>query len=86
MTPKEAISYAAGMLKNGGNKQKQDFVKVVTKALEKQIPTKPKLAILGHYPDARMCPSCGTLVRIKMSDIVLDYCPYCSQAIDWSEE
>lgn len=82
------------MLKNGGNKQKQDFVNIVTESLEKQIPKKPKYKEFGasKYWD---CPVCGEVVLSHIDGIPLkneynhDHCGGCGQALlwtDWSEE
>lgn len=83
MTLKEAINYANGMLKDGGNKQKQDFVKVVTEALEKQILKKPLHSGLNYD-----CPTCLDnvgMLTIRGRVIKHHHCR-CGQSIDWSEE
>ena len=55
------------------------------KALEKQIPKKPKLIEEQYirYSMNYICPECGK--RFSGTGIA-DYCYHCGQALDWSEE
>ncbi len=54
-------------------------------ALEKQIPKKPKLMkkplINSKY--WFYCPNCNAS---RHTDIKVNHCSYCGQALDWSEE
>ena len=55
------------------------------KALEKQI---PKKIIRENYWIERLCPNCKEDLERLENDgdsIMTEYCPYCGQAIDWSE-
>ena len=51
-------------------------------ALEKQIPKKPiERFMLSYDIDAGVCPLCNVGVHEEMN-----FCSYCGQAIDWSEQ
>lgn len=55
------------------------------KAIEKQIPRKPKVSFqLGFY----WCPDCECAIKMKIekSKKNISYCPFCGQALDWGEE
>ena len=54
------------------------------KALEKQIPKKPREAVQSGF---FWCPACSKAIkmRIEGSKINISYCPYCGQALDWRE-
>lgn len=53
-------------------------------ALQKQIPTKPRgdLNSVPHY----RCPSCSGAVQVYTDSPKFDFCVWCGQALDWSEE
>lgn len=58
------------------------------KALERQMPKKPKGETDPMFGDVKtVCPSCGNanLVNPFVRSRVYDYCPNCGQALDWSE-
>ena len=54
-------------------------INVAIKAIEKQIPKKPKLhrefEVLGIIHEIYLCPSCGAMLDTE------DYCTNCGQAI-----
>lgn len=50
--------------------------KIAIKALDKQIPKKPKTMMEGFTFTG--CPVCDTVVNT-------DYCPNCGQAINWED-
>ena len=52
-------------------------------ALEKQIPKKP---IQTSQPCFYWCPHCGSAIkkRIEHSVRIIENCPFCGQALDWS--
>ena len=54
------------------------------KALEKQIPKKPRgdLHCVPHF----RCPSCTSSVRTYVNSTKIPYCAWCGQKIDWGEE
>lgn len=65
---------------------------VAIKALEKQIPKKPRAT--EDYPHRLYCPNCYYPFERSKSEIDLirehfivvnKYCPECGQALDWSE-
>lgn len=61
----------------------------LVKALERQMPKKPKGETDPMFGDVKtVCPSCGNanLVNPFVRSRVYDYCPNCGQALDWSEE
>lgn len=62
----------------------------VRKAVEKQMAKKPTYEGDGYAPDGTfvwdewLCPRCGSRFEVDYEEH--DYCPYCGQRIDWSEE
>lgn len=58
-------------------------VKTAILALENQIPQKPDERNMVYY-----CPTCGEAVVITdfETDITMDFCIKCGQALDWSTE
>ena len=50
-------------------------IHMAEEALDKQIPKKPAV----NMAEYGVCPTCGR-------SIDTDYCIYCGQALDWSEE
>lgn len=55
-------------------------------ALEKQIPTKPRQIMeKGAFKVGFECGNCGTTFGY-VSKRFTKCCPFCGQALDWSEE
>ena len=72
MTEKEAIEYL---------KRRYLVVDRAIKALRRQIPIKP-VTVLGSYDKPEYeCQNCGDTIP----DNMYEFCPYCGQAIDWSD-
>ena len=60
-----------------------EWLEEAKKALEKQIPKKPKRD--KEYPLGRVCPKCcAYLGNVQFISSNHNYCPICGQAIDWS--
>lgn len=87
MTNGEALEYWLKQKPQG--RRGKDFWLTITKALDKQIPKKPKC-----YEDKFIhCPSCGIgfgykweCYPTKVNDYsYINYCYGCGQQIDWSE-
>ena len=89
MTYEEAIRYAIGLTKSGGNMQRQEFGKLAVKALEKQIPKKHFVMINKVNQRELNCPNCDAF-HGYYGDVYIpsnsEFCPWCGQAIDWSDE
>lgn len=74
------------MCGNTAHSCKADYIKLAIKALEKQVPKKPKLVtraggLIKFYP----CPNCSTTekyIPVYPSEI---HCCFCGQRLDWSE-
>ena len=69
----------------GGNEETM-AMKLAVEALEKQI---PKKVISGYdEQDSICCPNCkGELLSMDWYDHwKCNYCEFCGQALDWSEE
>ena len=63
---------------------KTELVETCISSLKKQVEKKPVFGESGF----RVCPSCGGLALIYLSDhdgSNLEYCKMCGQKIDWSE-
>lgn len=62
----------------------QDVCKIAVKALEKQIPKKPRLNDSDYaYFE---CDSCGTAIAYSFEPEEHKYCLHCGQALDWGQE
>ena len=62
--------------------------KIVSEALEKQIPKAPNYEGDGYINgeliyDTWICPCCGRYYELDCNDDYI-YCPHCGQRIDWS--
>ena len=85
MTTKKALEYFKRRKEqtelNDRVQQAEDFA---IKALEKQIPRKP---ISCDCRDWYLCPNCLRAIkkRIEDSDHDIKFCPFCGQALNWSE-
>ena len=68
-----------------GKDEYTDMLLACKQALEKQIPHKLKpnnsQSKGGCIP---VCGKCNGIMDLEQGD--LNYCPYCGQAIDWSDE
>ena len=60
--------------------EKFKAINVALEAIDKQIPRKP----IENEDRLDVCSICGYMVLDEMLDH-LDYCPYCGQALDWSD-
>lgn len=57
---------------------------ITVKAMERQIPIDPlgpELGISPRHPIIIPCGNCG----MELADRMWKYCPWCGQAIDWTE-
>lgn len=57
----------------------------VREAVEKQRAKRPKTKMLCEDIEW-WCPNCGESHIVMYAKKGFDYCPYCGQRIDWSEE
>lgn len=66
---------------NTAHSCKADYIKLAIKALEKQVPMKPRFYAHNYH-----CPECENLVgnnEFKWQRFL--YCDKCGQKLDWSE-
>lgn len=73
-----------------------EALNMAIKALEKATPKKPTKTtidepVLGECVyetyDAYKCPICGKMIAVDYYGLdYRDYCQFCGQAIDWSED
>lgn len=94
MTYEEAIEHGYEMLEVfGGDTEK--FVMTAIRALEKQMPMKPKKLTYKLLVDSGWkyeCPCCGLAIGensftdYEYIEPIEPYCGQCGQAIDWSDE
>lgn len=84
MIQQEAIKFLEET-KEGCNftidKQLLDVCNIAISAIEKQIPK--KVEHLEDYPTDRDCPNCFS--NLASYDKTIQHCPYCGQALDWSD-
>lgn len=87
MKYEEALEYAKGGLEVYLRAYPElttqiEFQKLSIEALEKQTPKKPVKVEKdwGHIMFIDACPRC------KITAPYSNFCPFCGQAIDWSEE
>lgn len=90
MTPNEAIRRIKEHNEVHSKKERRAILITVAlnmavKALEKQIPKKPKYKPKkeGLITTNYKCPSCGCRRLGHTKEIA--YCPDCGQALDWSD-
>ena len=71
---------------------KEEILKFVAEAIEKQIPKKPNIYGDGYDNNGNIiydmydCPNPNCNVSREIAYEKYDYCPKCGQAIDWIEE
>ncbi len=85
MTYEEAIKALQNIVEYWTYRPEEvETAKLAISALEKQIPKKPVL--YGDSEDGKLlCPNCDEdLWEVK--ECGFNACPYCSQAIDWSDD
>ena len=90
MTPKEAIEGLKPYIDNEAYTEHfQDVCKMAITALEKQIPKKPYILQDDRNNDCIECPFCDSFIGYEYDcrdeHYQINYCPYCGQAIAWSE-
>lgn len=89
-TNKEAIDCLKKNKPTSGFYMLQESVDMAIKALEKQVAKKPSFEGDGYDPDGNLvydtwiCPCCEKHYEVDYEEY--DYCPFCGQRIDWSEE
>lgn len=101
MTESEAIEKLKNMRlymqiedKNNDCKFTEDDYKaneMAIQALEKQIVKKPEYEADGYEDgelvyDYAKCPICGHAFEYGINDWRCEYCSYCGQKMDWSDE
>ena len=55
-------------------------------ALEKQIPKKPLPGDEYCPPKCYTCPCCELVIDENVLNEMYEFCPWCGQAIDWSDD
>lgn len=81
MTESEAIELIEKDLKlhsKGLSSKYKNGLRMAINALEKQIPKKPKT---NDSYIIYICPCCNNLIKLCKN-----YCEYCGQKLDWSDE
>jgi rubrerythrin len=84
MTEKEALEVLHGLRPRGSiiPQKRAEMIDIADEAISKQIPQKPSV-VLGIYGSSEYgCENCGDTIP----DNMYDFCPWCGQAIDWSDE
>lgn len=62
--------------------QRAEMIDIADEAIRKQMPIKP-VAVLGACDKPEYeCKNCGD----TLPDNMYEFCPWCGQAIDWSDE
>ena len=75
---REAIETIKSNYPTSGYYMLCEALDIAIKALEKQLPKKPK-------KNGDLACSCGLIIQRKNRRTCLYYCHNCGQAIDWSE-
>ena len=75
---REAIETIKSNYPTSGYYMLCEALDIAIKALEKQLPKKPK-------KNGDLACSCGLIIQRKNRRTCLHYCHNCGQAIDWSE-
>lgn len=85
MTNKEAIERFSVAVTATLNIEEQDLYRTAIIALEKHIPKKPVPSVLY---DAKFWCVCGFGIKQQYEDTMfkIQYCPWCGQRLNWSEE
>ncbi|MEE0899254.1 MAG: hypothetical protein U0L88_16725 [Acutalibacteraceae bacterium] len=80
----EYKTYIKIITRRVGRDKDVEKAEIIIAALEKQIPKKPQQA---SQPCFYWCPNCELAVkrRIESSIKIINNCPFCGQAIDWSD-
>ena len=88
MTPKEAIEVFNNPTQHWTNEREQ-AITLAIEALEKQIPKKPAHDFRGLYDFCSACYKNARHIMVSIPEntpkIKYNFCPYCGQAIDWTE-
>lgn len=82
MTNEEALNQfnSTNPFMQGSNKQ-EEYFNVIRNALEKQIPKK-----VTEDEAFGQCPVCGYTFNSELvNEYDIKYCPFCGQALDFSE-
>ena len=80
MTYEETIKHFKSLQKRytkEHNGRMCEKVNLALKALEKQIPKKPREA---------KCQSCNHRIPVVVQEGKMRFCPFCGQKIDWSDD
>lgn len=81
MTAKEALEYFKRRKEQTElNDRVQQAEDLAIKALEKQIPRKPKKNL-----DGNLACQCGFVVQNGKNRKCIYYCTYCGQRLDWGD-
>lgn len=86
MTYEEALKWTNDSISKGRIQPEQEnysYMYRVQEALEKQIPKKPSYNGQNHF-----CLNCERVIFRHIGHTrngAIDYCPFCGQAIDWSD-
>lgn len=69
------------------NQEQREFDAAVLSAIEKQIPRRPLIILhtnrIQSEQEVTYCPCCEHIFGIRPEH---NYCWYCGQCIDWTEE
>lgn len=89
MTENRAIKIIESTNFSTNSPDVMEAIEMAKVALEKQIPKSPDYEGDGYSNgelvyDTWVCPCCGQTYEVDYDDY--EYCPYCGQHIDWSDE
>ena len=76
------IDTASEIIGKGEDSNAFEDLEIAIKALEKQIPMKPKLSRVDNETIYCRCPMCK-LTTVLYDDCVMRYCKECGQKLDW---
>lgn len=84
MTEREALEVLHGLRPRGSiiPQKRAEMIDIADEAIRRQMPIKPVTVPGSCDKPEYECKNCGDTIP----DNMYDFCPWCGQAIDWSDE
>lgn len=84
MTEREALEVLHGLRPRGSiiPQKRAEMIDIADEAIRSQMPIKPVIVLGSCDKPEYECKNCGDTIP----DNMYNFCPWCGQAIDWSDE